>query len=100
MEERAQLSDLRSLYIFSRQDTPPVPLDQVATVSLEPVTPKTKRFDQSIQNISAIGWKWTDTNGWVSARQLHPAPPLRHFYDYVLASDFLVPIQIRAALNE
>jgi multidrug efflux pump subunit AcrB len=46
MEERAQLSDLHSLYVFSRQGTPPVPVDQVATVSLEPVTPKTKRFDQ------------------------------------------------------
>ena len=38
MEERAQLSDLRSLYVFSRQGTAPVPIDQVATVSLEPVT--------------------------------------------------------------
>ena len=56
-------------------------------------------LQQSIQNISAIGWKWTDTNGWVSARQLHPVPPLRHFYDYVLASDFLVPIQIPVALT-
>ena len=46
MEERTQLSDLRSLYVFSRQGTSPVPLDQVATISLEPVTSKTKRFDQ------------------------------------------------------
>jgi multidrug efflux pump subunit AcrB len=46
MEERAQLSDLRSLYVFSRQGTPPVPVDQVGTISLDPVTPKTKRFDQ------------------------------------------------------
>jgi multidrug efflux pump subunit AcrB len=46
MEERARLSDLRSLYVFSRQNTPPVPLDQVATVALEPVTSKTKRLDQ------------------------------------------------------
>jgi hypothetical protein len=56
-------------------------------------------LQQSIQNISAIGWQWTDSNGWVTARQLHPAPPLRHFYDYVLASNFLVPIQIPAALT-
>jgi multidrug efflux pump subunit AcrB len=34
MEERAQLSDLRSLYVFSAQDTPPVPLGQVATSGL------------------------------------------------------------------
>ena len=46
MEERAQLSDLRSLYVFSRQNAPPVPLDEVATISLDPVTPKIRRFDQ------------------------------------------------------
>jgi hypothetical protein len=51
-------------------------------------------LEQSIQSISATGWQWTDTNGWVSARQLHPAPPLGHLYDYVLASKFLVPMQI------
>lgn len=50
-------------------------------------------FEQSIQSISATGWQWTDTNGWVSARQLHPAPPLGHLYDYVVANDFLVPMQ-------
>src|SRR6202007_3438635 len=33
-------------YIFSRQGTPPVPVDQVATISLDPATSKTKRFDQ------------------------------------------------------
>ncbi len=46
MEERAQLSDLKSLYVFSSQDTPPVPLGQVATTSLEPVVSKIRRFDQ------------------------------------------------------
>jgi multidrug efflux pump subunit AcrB len=46
MEERAQLSDLHNLYVFSRQNAPPVPLDQVATISLDPVTSKIKRFDQ------------------------------------------------------
>lgn len=46
MEERAQLSDLSSLYVFSSLDTPPVPLGQVATISLEPVVPKIRRFDQ------------------------------------------------------
>jgi len=50
-------------------------------------------LEQSIQSISATGWQWTDTNGWVSARQLHPAPPLGHLYDYILASNFLVPMQ-------
>jgi hypothetical protein len=54
---------------------------------------------EAVQNISATGWKWTDTNGWVSARQLHPPPPLDHLYDYVLASNFLVPLEIPGSLK-
>jgi hypothetical protein len=49
---------------------------------------------QSLQNISTSHWPWTDTNGWVSARELHPASPLGYLYDYLLASNFLVPMQI------
>ncbi len=49
---------------------------------------------QVIQSISASGWQWTDADGWVSARQLHPPPPLSYLYDYVLASNFLVPLEI------
>jgi hypothetical protein len=56
-------------------------------------------LQQAIQNISTIGWQWTDTDGWVSAAQLHPAPPLGHLYDYVLASNFLVPMQIPVTLT-
>jgi hypothetical protein len=51
-------------------------------------------LQQAVQSISATQWQWTDTNGWVSARQLHPPPPLDHLYDYVLASNFLVPLEI------
>jgi hypothetical protein len=57
-------------------------------------------LEQAIQRFATtIGWQWTDseTNGWVTARTLHPAPPLGHLYDYVLASNFLVPMQIPAA---
>jgi hypothetical protein len=51
-------------------------------------------LEQTIQSFSATGWQWTDTNGLVSAGQLHPAPPLGSLYDYILASNFLVPMQI------
>jgi hypothetical protein len=62
--------------------------------------PMTSRdLQQSMQDISATGWHWTDTNGWVCARQLHPPPPLDHLYDYVLASNFLVPMDIPADLK-
>jgi hypothetical protein len=58
-----------------------------------------KDLQQAVDSISATHWQWTDTNGWVSARQLHPPPPLDHLYDYVLASNFLVPLEIPGALQ-
>jgi hypothetical protein len=60
--------------------------------------PMTARdLQESVQNIAAAEWEWTDTNGWVSALELHPAPPLGHLYAYVLARNLLVPMQIPAA---
>ena len=53
---------------------------------------------QAIETISAKGWEWSEVNGWVTARELHPPPPLSHLYDYVLASNFLVPMPIPAAM--
>jgi hypothetical protein len=35
----------------------------------------------------------------VSATQLVVAPPLGHLYEYLLASNFLVPIQVRVPLT-
>ena len=48
---------------------------------------------ESIQGFSTLDWGLSETNGWVSAHQLHPAPPLGHLYAYLLASNFLVPIE-------
>ena len=53
-----------------------------------------KDLEQAIQGIAAIRWRWTDTNGWVSAHQLHPPPPLGHLYDYILDSNLPIPMQI------
>jgi len=53
-----------------------------------------KDLEQAVHSISATGWHWTDTDGWVSAPELHPPLPLGHLYDYVLASNFLVPLPI------
>jgi hypothetical protein len=54
-------------------------------------------LQQSIQDIAAKGWEWTVEDGWVSASQLHPPSPLRHLYEYALASNFFVPMQVPAA---
>jgi hypothetical protein len=56
-------------------------------------------LQESILGISATGWEWSETNGWVSARELRLAPPLGHLYAFVLASNFLVPLQIPATLT-
>lgn len=56
-------------------------------------------LQQAVQSISATGWQWTDTNGWVSARELRPPRRLGHLYDYILASNFLAPLQIPVDLT-
>ncbi len=60
---------------------------------------RSKDLQQAVESVSATNWQWTDTNGWVSARQLHPPLPLGHLYDYILASNFLVPLEIPEAPN-
>ncbi|HET8923400.1 MAG TPA: hypothetical protein VFN26_10445 [Candidatus Acidoferrum sp.] len=56
-------------------------------------------LQEAIKGFSATGLEWSETNGWVSAKQLRVAPPLGHLYAYLLASNFLVPLQIPAALS-
>ena len=56
-------------------------------------------LQQAIQSISATGWQWTDRNGWVSADLLRLASPVGHLFNYVLASNFLVPMPIPAELT-
>jgi hypothetical protein len=75
-------------------------LTQNVRIYAHPMT--SKDLVQAVQSVSATDWQWTDTNGWVSARELHPPPPLDHLYDYVLASNFLVPLKIPGApkINE
>ena len=50
-------------------------------------------LQESIRSFSPTGLEWSDTNGWVSAKQLRLAPPLGHLYAYLLASNFLVAMQ-------
>jgi hypothetical protein len=52
-----------------------------------------------LNTASASGWEWSETTGLVSADQLHCAPPLGHLFAYLLASNFIVPMQVPAALR-
>jgi len=47
-----------------------------------------------LKSASITGWEWTDTNGWVSASQLRCAPPLGHLFAYLLASNFLLAMEV------
>ncbi len=51
---------------------------------------------ERLKGLSVSDWEWSETNGLVSATQLRHAPPLGHLFAYLLASDFLVPMQIPA----
>jgi len=53
---------------------------------------------ESIQGFSTLDWGLSEANGWVSARQLRPAAPFGHLFAYLLASNFLVPIEQREKL--
>jgi len=52
-----------------------------------------------LKSASTTGWEWSETTGWVSATQLRHAPPLGHLFAYLLASNFLVPMKVPAALS-
>jgi hypothetical protein len=52
---------------------------------------------ESLITTSASAWEWSEKSGWVSAAQLRRAGPLGHLFAYLLASNFIVPIQAPAA---
>jgi hypothetical protein len=54
---------------------------------------------ERLKGFSASGWEWSETNGMVSADQVRHAPPLGHLFAYLLASNFLVPIQVPTTLK-
>jgi hypothetical protein len=54
---------------------------------------------ERLKGLSTNGWEWSETNGLVSAAQLRHAPPLGHLFAYLLASNFLVPVQVPATLS-
>jgi len=41
-----------------------------------------------------IEWRWKETDGWVSADNLHPSGPLDSLYQYLLNSEFILPERV------
>jgi hypothetical protein len=54
---------------------------------------------ERLESLSASSWEWSETNGMVSATQVRRAPPLGHLFAYLLASNFLIPVQVPASLK-
>jgi hypothetical protein len=54
---------------------------------------------EKLKGNSVGGWEWSETNGMVSATQLRHAAPVGHLYAYLLASNFLVPMQVPSSLS-
>ena len=54
---------------------------------------------ESLDTASTSGWEWSEKDGWVSAAQLRRAGPLGHLFAYLLASNFIVPMPVPAALT-
>jgi hypothetical protein len=67
-------------------------LTQNVRIYAHPMSSKDLR--QAVESIASNDWRWTETNGWVSARELHPPSPFGYLYDYVLASNFLIPLEV------
>jgi hypothetical protein len=56
-------------------------------------------LQERLKSVAASGWEWSETNGLVSASQLRHPPPLGHLFAYLLASNFLVPVEVPATLS-
>jgi len=54
---------------------------------------------ERLKDVSDSGWAWSETNGLVSVSQLRHAPPLGHLLAYLLASNFLVPMQVPSTFS-
>jgi hypothetical protein len=52
-------------------------------------------LQEAIKGFAPTGFEWSETTEWVSADQLRVAPPLGHLFEYLLASHFLVPAEVR-----
>jgi hypothetical protein len=49
---------------------------------------------EKLESFAVSGWEWSETNGMVSATEMRHAPPLGHLFAYLLASNFLVPMEV------
>jgi len=62
---------------------------QNVRISVYPMTAEELR--SRVEADSLAGWRWKETDGIVTADNLHPAEPLDSLYRYMLGSEFILP---------
>jgi hypothetical protein len=48
-------------------------------------------MQRQVKAAGLTGWTWKETNGMVTADNLHPSGPLESLYQYLLSSEFILP---------
>jgi hypothetical protein len=48
-------------------------------------------MQRQVEEAGVTGWTWKETDGTVSADNLHPSGPLESLYQYLLSSEFILP---------
>lgn len=51
----------------------------------------TQEVERRVGVAELTGWRWKETNGTITADDLHPPKPLEYLYKYLLSSEFIVP---------
>lgn len=62
---------------------------QNVRVSVYPMT--TEEVERRVDMGGLTGWRWKETDGMITADDLHPPKPLDHLYEYLLSSEFIIP---------
>jgi hypothetical protein len=62
---------------------------QNVRVSVYPMA--TQEVERRVDVGELAGWRWKETNGMITADDLHPPKPLDRLYEYLLSSEFIIP---------
>jgi len=63
-------------------------------VRIYPYPMATRTAREWIQRLNAYEWDWLEVQGTVPAASLKPPEPLRYLYEYLLASHFILPVEL------
>jgi len=55
----------------------------------------TRELEERVTAVGLAGWKWGETEGIVSAENLHPSGPSDSLYQYLLRTKFVLPGKLR-----